>query len=40
MGKAFPLPEDGTLVLDYVPRPQFVPFHQRKQRHGDAPALR
>jgi hypothetical protein len=34
MGKALPLPEGGTLVLDYAPRPQFVPYHERRQRNA------
>ncbi len=33
MGKAIPLPE-GPLKMEYVPRKQFIPFHQRKQRHS------
>jgi phage terminase large subunit len=34
MGKLLPMPEGDTLVLDYVPRPQFVPYHQRRQRNA------
>jgi GTP cyclohydrolase I len=34
MGKSLPMPEGDTLVLDYVPSPQFVPYHQRRQRNA------
>src|SRR2546430_8307732 len=34
MGKALPPPPSRELVLDYVPRKQFVPFHERRQRHS------
>ena len=33
MGKSLPTPE-GPLTFDYVPRPQFRPYHERKQRHA------
>jgi phage terminase large subunit len=34
MGKPLPRPEGGTYALDYTPRPQFVAFHERKQRNA------
>ena len=33
MGKSLPTPE-GPLTFDYVPRPQFRPYHERRQRHA------
>jgi hypothetical protein len=33
MGSALPRPE-GLLKMEYVPRKQFVPFHERRQRHS------
>ena len=33
MGKSLPTPE-GPLTFDYVPRQQFRPYHERKQRHA------
>jgi phage terminase large subunit len=33
MGKSLPIPE-GPLALNYVPRPQFKPYHERRQRHA------
>ena len=33
MGKALPMLE-GPLVFGYEPRPQFLPYHERKQRHA------
>jgi hypothetical protein len=34
VGKALPRPEGGRHVFDYVPREQFKPYHERRQRHA------
>jgi phage terminase large subunit len=34
MGKSLPMPEGGTLVLNYTPRAEFIPYHERRQRHA------
>jgi len=33
VAKSLPRPT-GTLVLDYVPRAQFIPFHERRERYS------